>query len=481
MLYPGFIGGSFTEKSLLADQESTVNLYVQKFPTGATTTTQMALYPWPGVRSFTTTGSAPCRGMFTVKGRTLAVYGAALIEINSNGTTTSRGTVAWADNTPVSFAFNGDGGGEVFISSSDVGYMFTLASNVLSTELASDSDMCAMLDGFFLSLDTASSTFYISDLYDGGTWDPTQFAQRSLAGDPWVSILVPTVGQDIYLFGTRTSEIWYNAGTSPFPFKPQPNALMPFGIAAPRSAADVSGSVMWLTQSELGRAQVVLTQGSQPRVVSTTALEQAFDEYVTIEDAIGQAVAFQGHTFYLLTFPTEQRTWAYDLTTGYWVQLGTWDSDIFDYLAWRPTFHTFNFGIHLMGDLQTEDVWEMTTAVYTDVDGEPMRRVRRAPGLIREDQRIYYSEFQLLMDVGIGNSVAPSDDPQVMLRMSNDGGHTWGTEYTMSAGRIGAYNTRVHFGRCGAARRRVFEVSMAESVPWRIQGATLKLGQSTGT
>lgn len=487
MLYPGFIGGSFTEASKLADQEATVNLYVQAFPPAANASTRMALYPWPGVENFVTVAAAPCRGTYTAAGRTFAVYGANFVEINSNGTSTARGTVAWADNTPVTFAYNGDGGGELFVSASDVGYMLTLATNVFGTELASASDFCAMRDGYFLSLDTATSTVSISDLYDGATWDPTQFAQRSIAGDPWVSMLTPTVGREIWLFGTQTSEIWYNAGTSPFPFAPQPNALLPHGIAAARSAASVAGSVMWLAQTELGRCQVVQAVGSQPRIVSTTALQQAFDGYVTISDAIGQALEFQGHTFYILTFPTDGATWAYDLTTGYWVQLGTWNSDESAYEAWRPTFHTFNFGKHLMGDLETGDLWNMSPTLYTDVDGGAMRRLRRAPGIIDEDRRVFYSEIQILMDVGVGNVVAPSDNPQVMLRMSNDGGYTWSAEYTMSAGyalgagHLGTYNTRVQLGRCGSARRRVFEVAMSETVPWRIQGAVLKIKPGSGT
>jgi len=486
MDYPGFIGGSFTEQSLLADQERTVNLYVQLFPKTATSSTRAALYPWPGVESFLDAGAAPCRGTYTAAGRSFAVYGDTLIEINSNGTKTVRGTVAWADNTPVSFAYNGDGGGELFISASDVGYMLALASNTFSTELPSDSDMCAMLDGFFISLDTATSTFYISDLFDGGTWDPTQFAQRSIAGDPWVSVLTPSVGREIWLFGTRTSEIWYDAGTSPFPFAPQPNALIPFGIAAPYSAASAAGTVIWLAQTELGRGQVVQAVGSQPKIISTTALQYAFDQYVTIDDAIGQCWEFQGHTFYILTFPTEQATWCYDLSTGYWFELGTWNADDSDYEAWRPVFHTFNFGVHLLGDLETSDLWALDGSVYTDVDGNPFRRLRRAPGLIREDQRIFYSQLQILMDVGVGNVVAPSVNPQVMLRYSNDGGYTWSEEYTASAGyhlgagHLGTYNTRVIVGRLGSARRRVFEVAMYDSVPWRMQGAVLKLRPSTG-
>jgi hypothetical protein len=68
-------------------------------------------------------------------------------------------------------------------------------------------------------------------------------------------------------------------------------------------------------------------------------------------------------------------------------------------------------------------------------------------------------------------------NPQVMLRMSNDGGKTWGTEMMRSTGKIGEYGKRVRWDRLGRARRRVFEISTSDPVPYRITGATIQLGQ----
>lgn len=67
----------------------------------------------------------------------------------------------------------------------------------------------------------------------------------------------------------------------------------------------------------------------------------------------------------------------------------------------------------------------------------------------------------------------PGYDPQVMLRTSNDGGKTWVSERIRSAGKAGEYLKRIRWNRCGSARRRVFEVSVSDPVPWRIVGAYL--------
>jgi PKD repeat protein len=68
---------------------------------------------------------------------------------------------------------------------------------------------------------------------------------------------------------------------------------------------------------------------------------------------------------------------------------------------------------------------------------------------------------------------SPGADPQVMLRLSNDGGKTWITEQWRSAGRVGEYLRRVRWNRLGCARRRVFEVSVTDPAPWKVTGAYL--------
>jgi hypothetical protein len=69
-------------------------------------------------------------------------------------------------------------------------------------------------------------------------------------------------------------------------------------------------------------------------------------------------------------------------------------------------------------------------------------------------------------------------DPQLMLRWSDDGGHTWNGERTVSMGRTGQYGTRAIFRRLGMTlklRDRVYEVSGTDPVKVAIMGAELQL------
>lgn len=104
-----------------------------------------------------------------------------------------------------------------------------------------------------------------------------------------------------------------------------------------------------------------------------------------------------------------------------------------------------------------------------------IRRLRRAPHLSNENRRVFYRTFELDLKRGIGTPRPPGDDPQVLLRMSRDGGRTWGEEIRLPAGKIGEYTRRARAARLGPARMAVFEVVVSDPVPWALVGAWLEL------
>jgi hypothetical protein len=75
-------------------------------------------------------------------------------------------------------------------------------------------------------------------------------------------------------------------------------------------------------------------------------------------------------------------------------------------------------------------------------------------------------------------NVVQGSDPQVMLRWSDDAGHTWSNEHWKSMGKIGRYGFRTIWRRLGATmkiRDRVYEVSGTDPVRVYIMGAELIL------
>ena len=477
MPWPNFAGGTNVSQSSIADAQDTVNFYPEPrdVPGGKT---EMALYPTPGVETRVSAVETPGRGLFHQDGRAFCVIGAVFYEVTIDGegdfVLTDRGDVAVNAN-PATICGNGAGGGQLFITSGDVGYCYDLPTNTLTIERASGATMGAMLDGYFLVLDAATSTFSVSDLLDGTTWDPTQYAQRSTAPDPWVALIVPEAAREIWLLGQETSEVWNNAGTFPLPFVPIPGALMAHGCAAPFSAKAVEGGLLWVSRTANGQGNVVMATGGAPGQVSTFAVSWAFHGYSTISDAIGASYSAAGHTFYLVTLPTEDVTWALDLSTRMWARRGTWVSGQNAYEAWRLWYHAFAFGKHLALDGTGDTLYEVSETYGLDVDGLPIRRMRRTPAIFNNRDPVFLDCVEVLLESGVSSYSGATVTATMAMRVSRDGGKTWGAARTRSIGAVGAYSQRVRWWRCGSGADVVGEFVVTAPVPWRILGGVVTL------
>lgn len=472
--YPAFVGGSATSQSVLADGEQTINWYVEQM-TGEAATAKNALYPTPGFQGFILAGQITdlgTRAGIAINGRTFVVVGTGFYELFGTHLATKRGTVA-QDNNLAQIVSNGVGN-QLLIGSGGNAYCFELATNTLTQILTNEVTQIGMLNSTFLAFNAALSKIRISDLNDGLSWDPTQFAQRSAQPDPWKAMIVNS--PDIFLIGEQTGDVWYDSGASPFPLAPRQGLTLGYGIVAGFSLAFTGGVGFWLTQNKDGAGMVVQTRGYSPQKISTPELDTAIARYQRdsiITDAEALVYQDQGHTFYVLRFPAANATWAYDLTTNSWAERGKWNAALNRYDVWWPRVHLYAFGSHLVGDAATGTIAAMDVTYPSEADGSAIRRLRRGAPLMNDQRRMPIKRFELLLETGLGVQSGQGSDPQVMFRGSSDGGKTWGTQRQASAGAVGKYDTRVFWTRLGSPRIWVPEVTVADPVPWRLIDAFL--------
>lgn len=117
---------------------------------------------------------------------------------------------------------------------------------------------------------------------------------------------------------------------------------------------------------------------------------------------------------------------------------------------------------------------EVVTVTVTNRSGfgTPVRRLTRR--LIRttimtaEQQRVFHRRLVLELEVGLGLREGQGSNPMVMMRWSDDAGHTFSNEYWASAGPRGQYARRVFWDRLGVSRNRVYEFTMSDAVPWSV-------------
>ena len=479
--YPGFVGGAYASQNPVSANESLVNWLVEVVETpGGTARTH--LVPTPGFKARVSFPTAGGRGAWAGDGRCFVVVGNTLYEVFADYTYLDRGTVA-IDQNPATICTNGDGGGQLFVTSGGKGYTFDLGTNTLTEVLSSGVLMGGMLYGYFIAFGNAQ--IRISDLFDGLTWDPTQFAQRTVGSDLWQAMLVNPYGY-LLLPGSKTGEFWYNANSFPFPFAPDNAGFIEEGIAAPFSLKQAGKSMVWLSTNANGGYQVMRAQGFTPERISDHALERALAGYGDVSGAIGETYEREGHAYYLLSIPSARVTWCYDFTTSQklgrpmWHRRGTWEPANNSYSYARAVHQCFAFSRYLALDRGSNVLYEMSDAYATDVDGVDLVRERVTPATTDEDGMVFFDNLRLQMQTGVGVPVGRDEDvtPLITLQYSNDFGRTWSKERAASVGASGAYDTRAEWWCLGAGRGRVYRVRCSAAVPYRITNAFQKIRRS---
>jgi hypothetical protein len=383
-------------------------------------------------------GGAPTRGEITVQGRTFAVAGTTLWELfapNLAVNAANRGTVP-SDGNPVSIAGFGH---QVLLASAGSAFVFDLNANTLTPVDPSGGGnvpvaMVTYAHGFFLALiENPATPWQInsSNAADATTWQATNFTIPEDFTDNANCIF--TSQTLLWVFGPKGIQPYSNTGDFPFPFDPIAGTYIENGLAAPFSVARLDNSVFWLGSDERGTGMVWRANGFTPQRVSNHAIEYALQKYATIADAVAYSYQDQGHSFYVLNFPTADKTWVYDVATGSWHERGFWNVQAAKFNRHRVAFHTFNFGMHLVGDSTTGAVYQMAINIVSDF-GNVIRRVRRGPHISKEGDRIAMGRLQIDAEVGIGPNLQ-GNQPATLFYLTDVDGNTW----QLSVNDAGAY------------------------------------------
>ena len=325
-----------------------------------------------------------------------------------------------------------------------------------------------IVDNYFVYNDPDTQQFAASDLLSPIT-NPLSFASKDGAPDDLVSLIVDH--REVYLLGEQSSEVWVDVGSQPFPLQRIPGTSTQHGIVAKHSMARVGNSFAYVSRNIRGQGMIVQMNGYNPQRISTHAVENTLvNQY--IEDAIAWTYQLEGHECYVVSFPTLNLTWVYDVSTNMWHKW-LYTNNLNEYERHRGNCCAVFQGKVLVGDYENGQIYELDPNNYTD-NGQKVRRLRRCPHIVTDLQRQFFDELQIQFQPGVGLQAGQGDNPQAMLRWSNDGGSTWSNEYWVSIGKVGRYVNRAIWRRLGWSRDRIFEVVVTDPVKAVIVSANLK-------
>jgi len=536
------LGSAYVARSVNAADNRMVNLFPEVIPEGGKEAG--FLNRAPGLNFLQTVGTGPIRALWahqTNGSDFYVVSGNQFYKLTGlNATPTLLGTVAGTG--PVSIADNGT---QLFIAANGPSYIYNEVTNVFAQ--ITDPDFAgavtvAYLDGYFVFNQPNSQIIWVSQLLDGTSVDPLDFASAEGSPDGVVGLIADH--RELWVFGTDSVEVWYNSGAADFPLTRIQGAFNEIGCVSAYTIAKMDNGLFWLGTDARGQGIVYRANGYTGVRISTHAIEYAIAQYGNISDALAYTYQQEGHAFYVLTFPSGNATWVYDVATQAWHERAGFSGG--EFMRHRSNCQC-NFGGNIIvGDFENGNIYAFDLDVYADNGGiqKWLRSWRALPTGQNNLKRTAHHSLQLDCETGVGLNLypayaggenidteaglnlvaeyvqaflatqagdtltteagdgfeplgqfnvpdldtngyelvttsypaAPGYDPQVMLRWSDDGGHTYSNEHWSSIGKIGAYGHRTFWRRLGMTlklRDRVYELSGTDPNKIAIMGAEL--------
>ena len=411
----------------------------------------------PGVRPFLNIGHGPMRGIMEMNGVGYCVSGTQFFSFAADGTSIILGS-GITGFAPVSMAGNGF---EIVIVNGVNGFSYLLSDN--SFIQISDGDFHAAnsvcnINNVFVFDWAGTNKFFCSNVLDGRSYDGLNFASAESDSDNILS--VANRNGVLILFGERTIESWDHTGAAAFPFQRFKGGTIDRGIEAP-SAHESEDEALFFLGDDLTFYRL---NGLSLQRVSNHALETEWGEYATTSDAFCFRVSDGGHKFIYLTFPTEGRTFGMDIASqNLWHERMSWDATGRE-VKWRANTAATIYNKTMIGDANGGRLGHLDANIYTEF-GDPIVTTLVGSPIHADGRRVFMPCLEVDFEGGVGLTTGQGSDPQLMMQISDDGGHTWESpELWTSIGRIGEYRTTMRWDRLGSFFQRSIRLSISDPI-----------------
>jgi len=442
----GGTGGYFGQQF---DPERTVNLFVAYAPG----TNYKALITIPGAETiYTNTQGENTRALFENTDNLFAIFGNELVSFDnalnplSVGTiNTSIGTVRIADNNSQQIMFVDNVDGWVY-DFSTVTPTFTQITDTGFTSYNAPRDV-DFLDGHMIVGFNSSNRWSISALNDATSWPALNTAFLTSAGNERIEG-IRVINRRIFIFGRTVTERWYNSGAaSSFPFVRDDNLILQYGCVATGSIAKGSltngeSVLAWLAQNETGSPSIRITEGGASQPISTPNIDYKLQFLTNLENAFGYMFRIDGHSFYLINFIDDKLTLVYDFDSKVWHEQEMMNED-----PYFSCCHAYFQNKHILGHHDAPKLSELNSDFVTNPD-ENIKCIRETSIFsLPSNERVLLDRVQVEMRQGIGAKTTRNRGnntydgfelaPKMFLAYSDNGGYTYGDQYTMPVGKVG--------------------------------------------
>jgi hypothetical protein len=472
--------GSNRARFGLAGAERHINCYVEQL--GDEAADPSVIVAHDGLSDFATMASAGVRGMIEVGAYLYVVSGRQVYRVDAGGGVTTIGGIP--TDGPVYMARNRRAVPQIGILSSGLFYVIDTGANTLQLVTGATSTSATLtdptltdptltdpslgssssawtlppgssltvLDGYGI-IPVSNGRWFTTGIDDFTTIDELDFGTAD--SNPDEIVRAETREGEVVLFGTRSTEWWKDTGDVDFPFKDGRVAIAELGCLAAGSVAKIDRTLAWIAHD----GTVRLMSGYDGQRISTHAVERDIASAVP-EQITSTSWAARGHSFYQISSP--DWTWCWNRTTNTWSERQSYGNT-----RWRCSTVS-KFGTKwIAGDATLGKLYTMSPDVAVEGNA-PLVMTVRTPPVHSFPNRLDASALYVrpVMGVGTNTGVTQDDNPELMMRLSFDGGEVWNGEDRASLGRQGERIERVKFTRLGhiPAQGCTFEFSISAAV-----------------
>lgn len=342
--------------------------------------------------------------------------------------------------------------GKIFCATSTTVFATSIFSQYFDGEnlVRTDNEISAstvdFIGGYFVC-DMGGGQWRVSDLYDGLQWSDLNTSTADASPDELLS--VANNHGELWLLSKSTTEVWYLSGVGNPPFARVAGGVLDYGCLAKYSVSKGSNTIFWLgtiknnTQGE--PVGVVMASGYTIRNITPPAIIAQWRSYTTLTDAWGYCYSEDGHDFYVITFPTDNATWAYDITTDSWSERSYYTGSA--YAPGRHLANTYAYfdSKHYVGSYLNGKIYEMSKAYHDDA-GQPIDSFRTFQ-YVRDHgslNNVVFNKFEVSLEVGqaqAGGICAISSVYQKADFSANNGANWAGSNIAIDATAFSAIET----------------------------------------
>jgi len=388
--------------------------------------------------------------MFAVIDNGIYVYNTGLTKSLVGNTATFIGDVFISENN------NTTNGGEVAFSDSVNLYIYRNNTNDVVTltnaALGFTPGYLTYQNGRFISPDIASNQWRLSDPNQStstANWPSNAQHVGLIQTKPDRSVACirfPGRGNLLLVFGETVAEHWYDVGSPLFPYQRSQSTNLDYGCLNPATIAESENIVCWLAVNEKAGPTIMYSTGGDINHLSTDGIDFKLATLTDPANSYGFMFKQDGHLFYVITFVTDEITYAYDFNAKAFYTLTDEKGAYFP--AKRVAFFNDQYYFVSINDGNLYQLGtQFTNYDYGDGDVYDIPRIRILPEIKQPDQSYFVAGY-----VGFKTESGVTNQTQrIDLSVSKDSGINYSSVFSKTLPGLGQRRNRLMWWNLGIA------------------------------